>query len=431
MRNRFKSVKHLHAQWRATGVNVSSRTACLKLKDLSFNCRVPKTKPSLTKSNDKRVSDGAERGSYWDKTTGITFSSVTNPCFVFPVVNKAHVYGEQPKWPLKGIDNCVFFWNVSCTDISRHLRDIYDTIAENLVEETFLFQQDGHPFILQSQRYHNMETVENSAPRGELKSLYVEEYLRQYVDNKWTQSFFPYSIPLSLAYVIIIFSLQTYMKSRPPFQLRWPLVIWNILLAAFSICGTLRLLPGLWILIREFGFMFSVCNLSFALKYHPLPLWMSLFTWSKLIEFGDTLFIVLRKRKVIFLHWYHHALTLISIWHVNSNESSSIYWCMTLNMFVHSFMYSYYAVTAMKVKVPVFIAMTITIMQIAQMFMGCFVNLLATYMYYSGKYCEQTNTTLLLLNFMCFSYAWLFCRFFRDSYLKRTNRSNLLHEKSQ
>ncbi|XP_023210115.1 elongation of very long chain fatty acids protein 6-like [Centruroides sculpturatus] len=274
-----------------------------------------------------------------------------------------------------------------------------------------------------------MEILEYSTQRGEFKLLHVEEYLHQYVDNKWTQSFLPYAVPMSIAYIIITFSLQNYMKSRPPFQLRWQLVIWNILLAAFSICGTLRLLPGLWILIREFGFTFSVCNLSFSLKYHPLAFWMSLFTWSKLIEFGDTMFIVLRKRKVIFLHWYHHALTLISIWYLNSNESSSIYWCMTMNMFVHSFMYTYYAVMAMKVKVPVFIAMTITIMQIAQMFVGCFINLLATYMYYSGKYCEQTNTALLLFNGMLFSYAWLFCRFFRDSYLKKTKPSNLLHQK--
>ncbi|XP_023222653.1 putative fatty acid elongation protein 3 [Centruroides sculpturatus] len=277
-----------------------------------------------------------------------------------------------------------------------------------------------------------METIENySTQRGELKSLYIEEYLHQYVDNKWTQSFFPYTISISLAYVIIIFSLQNYMKSRPPFQLRWPLVIWNMLLAAFSICGTLRLLPGMWISIREFGFMFSVCNISFALNHHPLPFWLSVFTWSKLIEFGDTIFLVLRKQKLIFLHWYHHAATLIFVWYFNSNEASTTYWCMTMNIFVHSFMYSYYAMKAMKIKVPVFIAMTITTIQIAQMFTGCFLTLSATYMYYSGKYCEQTNTSLFLFNCMYLSYAWLFCCFFRDSYLKKTNRSNLLHEKSQ
>ncbi|XP_023210117.1 elongation of very long chain fatty acids protein 6-like [Centruroides sculpturatus] len=274
-----------------------------------------------------------------------------------------------------------------------------------------------------------MEKVEYSTRRGEYKSLYIEEYLYQYVDNKWTQSFLPYAVPMSVAYVIIIYILQNYMKSRPPFHLRWPHIIWNILLAAFGICGTLRLLPGLWISIRDFGFMFSVCNLSFALKYHPLSFWFSVFTWSKLIELGDTIFIVLHKEKLTFLHCYHHALPLVIVWYVNFNEASTMYWGITMNMFTHSFMYCYYALMAMKINVPVFIAMTITVIQIAQMFMGCFVNLLATYMYYSGKNCEQTGENLLLLNFIYISLAWYFCRFFRETYFKKTDRFNILHQK--
>ena len=41
-----------------------------------------------------------------------------------------------------------------------------------------------------------------------------------------------------------------------------------------------------------------------------------LFAWSKLFELGDTVFMVFRKRKVIFLHWFHHTLTLITMWQI-------------------------------------------------------------------------------------------------------------------
>ena len=66
----------------------------------------------------------------------------------------------------------------------------------------------------------------------------------------------------------------------------------------------------------------------------PAAFWACLFSFSKIAEFGDTLFLVLRKRPVIFLHWlvrrflflmmffrYHHAVVIILSWH--SGESAT------------------------------------------------------------------------------------------------------------
>jgi hypothetical protein len=39
-------------------------------------------------------------------------------------------------------------------------------------------------------------------------------------------------------------------------------------------------------------------------------LWMSFFTVSKIFELWDTFFIVVRKRPLILLHWYHHVTVL-------------------------------------------------------------------------------------------------------------------------
>ena len=50
-----------------------------------------------------------------------------------------------------------------------------------------------------------------------------------------------------------------------------------------------------------------------------------------------------------------------------------------MNFFVHSVMYSYYAAQAMGFRVPVGVAKSITLLQIAQMVVGIFVNAVTLY----------------------------------------------------
>ncbi|XP_023224874.1 elongation of very long chain fatty acids protein 6-like isoform X2 [Centruroides sculpturatus] len=268
-----------------------------------------------------------------------------------------------------------------------------------------------------------MNMVETDSNQlGLHESLNIERYFIQKLNMKWNQELWPYTIYWSCVYLIVIFSLQNYMKSRSPFRLKEPLVIWNLILAAFSICGTIRMVPGLWILIKDFGFTFSVCNISYAKIYHPVPLWIFLFVWSKVIEFGDTIFIVLRKQKLLFLHWYHHIATLIFTWYNIANEASTGYWFCTMNLFVHSFMYSYYAMKAMKLNVPRYVSMIVTTMQITQMFIGCFVTFWAALKYYQGEYCEQSSYTILLAVGLYLSYVFLFCRLFYKLYIHKDEK---------
>ena len=54
-----------------------------------------------------------------------------------------------------------------------------------------------------------------------------------------------YSIYISIIYVILVFSGKRLMRDRTAFDLRKPLVLWNIGLAAFSIFGMFGVVPNL------------------------------------------------------------------------------------------------------------------------------------------------------------------------------------------
>lgn len=55
-------------------------------------------------------------------------------------------------------------------------------------------------------------------------------------------------------------------------------------------------------------------------------------------------------------------------------------WYVVMNSFVHSFMYTYYALKALKIRVPRPIAMFITTIQLLQMVLGVTVNVYTYYL---------------------------------------------------
>lgn len=69
--------------------------------------------------------------------------------------------------------------------------------------------------------------------------------------------------------------------------------------------------------------------------------WNWLFMASKIFELIDTIFLVLRKKPLLFLHWYHHILTMIFAYYSYPISPAFNRWGIHLNSFVHSFMYRY------------------------------------------------------------------------------------------
>jgi hypothetical protein len=119
-----------------------------------------------------------------------------------------------------------------------------------------------------------------------------------------------------VAYLITIFGIQIFMRDRKPFHLERALTIWNASLAAFSTMGTLMIAPALYRVTRDYGIKCKFFALLFLtsqsldtyttvteLETGNAGYWQFLWACSKIPEFIDTLFIVLRKKPLITMHW--------------------------------------------------------------------------------------------------------------------------------
>lgn len=151
--------------------------------------------------------------------------------------------------------------------------------------------------------------------------------------------------------------------------------------------------------------------------------WTWMFVLSKLPELGDTIFIVLRKQPLIFLHWYHHITVLLYSWYSYTEYTASARWFIVMNYCVHSIMYSYYALRSMRYSPPKQIAMLITSCQLSQMIVGCVVNYFAHQYITEKQECHISQTNIKLSMAMYFSYFVLFARFFQKSYFSKTPKS--------
>uniref|UniRef100_A0A914XPP7 Elongation of very long chain fatty acids protein n=1 Tax=Plectus sambesii TaxID=2011161 RepID=A0A914XPP7_9BILA len=230
----------------------------------------------------------------------------------------------------------------------------------------------------------------------------------------WMQANWQQSFLYSLAYIVFIWIGRQWMKERPRFELRGALIAWNLGLAAFSILGLIRVLPEFVSSLYFHGLQYSICNASYGQGVTSLWAWW--FALSKVFELGDTAFIVLRKQPLIFLHYYHHTTVLVYTWYSFQQHLAPGRWFIVMNFTVHSLMYSYYAARAAGYRPPRCVPMVITVMQLAQMVVGCAISVRTYYIKERGEFCEQTYEKFICCLSMYASYFLLFAHFFFGSY---------------
>ena len=235
----------------------------------------------------------------------------------------------------------------------------------------------------------------------------------------WLLAHYRQSFISVAVYLGFIYFGQKLMASRKAIKLDRSLFLWNVSLAIFSTLGTYRLAEESLHLLREEGYHGLLCN---GLTDKVRAFWIFAFALSKIVEFGDTVFLILRKRPVIFLHWYHHITVLLFTWHACAHKASFGRLFMLMNYFVHSVMYTYYALASIGIRTPKFISMSITTLQILQMVGGVGAVLYVRDQLASGVSCAVRQEIVTSGLLMYASYFVLFVKFFVDAYVSKKNR---------
>jgi elongation of very long chain fatty acids protein 6 len=213
-----------------------------------------------------------------------------------------------------------------------------------------------------------------------------------------------------VTYVPLTFLGRALMSTRPAYDLQTPLKIWNCTLSILSLIGFATNLG--YLLDTSFDNSYTSKDTFLNQRYGPV---LFVFLLSKFLELADTAFIVLRKKDLCFLHWFHHLTVMIYCWFAIHDTPGTGYWFAQSNMLVHAVMYGYFAFATELRRASWFNPIVLTVLQIVQMVWGLQISTL--YLLHTDT--VHDSHTLMHAAYaipMYASYLYLFCTFFANKY---------------
>jgi len=278
------------------------------------------------------------------------------------------------------------------------------------MSEATIQQNSGSPFLskaMEQVRYYYYDVWnEHGDPR-------VKSY--PFMDGGPWNTIFAVCVYL----YIVKFAGRQMMKNRKPFELKTPILFYNILLVAVN---------GFFVYngskITNFGLDSWKCERVNRTSTNPGDLQKIFLGWlffiTKFVDFCDTFFFVLRKRdrQLSGLHVFHHSCMPIFCWiglkFVPGGNSAFF---PLLNSFVHTIMYAYYAMSTFNSLKPyLWWKKYITQMQMVQ-FVLVIIHSIYSMLIPS---CEWPKIFMYLSIFNAFIFFCLFYSFFRSTY--KTNQ---------
>lgn len=184
----------------------------------------------------------------------------------------------------------------------------------------------------------------------------------QFLQGSTPMSTFKVAAAWITTYYIVVFGGRELMRNRPAFKLQTAFIIHNWYLTMISggllVLFLQQLLPSIW----RNGLFENVCGQSGWTDKLLILYYLNYLT--KYLELVDTVFLVLKKKPLTFLHTYHHGATALLCYTQLVGETAVSWVPITLNLTVHVVMYWYYYQAAMGNRV--WWKKYITMLQISQ-----------------------------------------------------------------
>ncbi|KAI9671120.1 MAG: hypothetical protein M1831_005206 [Alyxoria varia] len=226
-----------------------------------------------------------------------------------------------------------------------------------------------------------------------------------------------------VAYYTVVFGGRELMKSRSAFKLSEINKIHNFILTAVSGILLVLHLEQLVPMLKNHGLFYGICDSGAWTSQMETLYYLNYIT--KYIELADTVFLVLKKKPLTFLHTYHHGATALLCYTQLVGHTPVSWVPITLNLSVHVVMYWYYFQAARGIKVAW--KEWITIFQIAQFILDLGFIYFAFYNYYASAYipdlphigtCSGEPVAAWTGCVILSSYLLLFLSFYASTYRK-------------